>query len=281
MRTIGKLMDSKLIFIDVDGTLTPPGGYVPPDSAVRAVKRAQELGHKVFLCSGRNYGMMEPLLKYGFDGGIASCGGYVFAGDKVLHNCPMPEDQRNRLMTLYAENGISTELESKDDSYCDDIAKQFLNRDYDKDSHLLRMIQAVWVDLGPHPISEYDGRPVYKIVYVYQSEDQLSAAKAELGDEMMFIEHDFSEPDCRFGEVISRMIDKGSAVRLVAEALGFDIADTIGFGDSMLDIEMIETVGTSVCMDSGSPTLKKKSDLVCPSVEEDGIEWAFRELGLI
>lgn len=70
-------MDRKLIFVDVDGTLTPPGGQIPPESALRAIKMAQKLGHKVFLCSGRNHAMMEPLFKYGFDGGIASCGGYV------------------------------------------------------------------------------------------------------------------------------------------------------------------------------------------------------------
>ena len=80
----------KLIFLDVDGTLTPPGGYEPPESALRAVKKARELGHKVFLCSGRNYGMIKPLMKFGFDGGIASCGGYVYTGDKVLYDNPMP-----------------------------------------------------------------------------------------------------------------------------------------------------------------------------------------------
>ena len=273
-------MNRKLIFLDVDGTLTPPGGQEPPESALRAIKRAQERGHKVFLCSGRNNAMMEPLYKYGFDGGIASCGGFVFAGDTVLHDCPMPEDQRDRLIALFKENAVSIELEAKDDSYCDDKAKRFL-KDKSKNSHLLRMIKAVWIELGPHPIEEYDGRPVYKLVYVYESDDQLNDAKAELGDDLMFIAHDFSEPDCKFGEVISRMIDKGSAVRLVAEKLGFDIADTVGFGDSMLDTEMIEAVGTSVCMDSGSPKLKEMSDLVCPGVYEDGIEWAFRKLGLI
>ena len=274
-------MNRKLIFLDVDGTLTPPGGQEPPESAVRAIKRAQERGHKVFLCSGRNNAMMEPLYKYGFDGGIASCGGFVFAGDTVLHDCPMPEGQRDRLIALFKENGVSIELEAKDDSYCDDIAKRFLEENTGRNSHLLRMIKAVWIDLGPHPLEEYDGRSIYKLVYVYESDDQLSAAKEELGDDLMFIAHDFSEPDCKFGEVISRMIDKGSAVSLVAEKLGFDIADTVGFGDSMLDTEMIEAVGTSVCMDSGSPKLKEMSDLVCPGVDEDGIEWAFRKLGLI
>ena len=205
----------------------------------------------------------------------------MFAGETVLHDCPMPDDQKNRLITLFEENGVSIELESKDDSYCDGRAKRFLEDNKNRNSQLLRMIKAVWIELGPHPLEEYDGRPVYKLVYVYENDDQLSDAKAELGNDLKFIAHDFSEPGCKFGEVISRMIDKGSAARLVAEKLGYDIADTIGFGDSMLDLEMIEAVGTSVCMDSGSPKLKEMSDLVCPAVDDDGIEWAFRKLGLI
>ena len=273
-------MDRKLIFLDVDGTLTPPGGQEPPESAVRAIKMAQDRGHKVFLCSGRNYGMMVPLYEYGFDGGIASCGGYVFAGDDVLYDDPMPEDQKDRLIALFKENGVSIELEAKDYSYCDDIAKKHLEND-PGNSHVRRMIKAVWIELEPRPLDEYDGRPVYKSVFVYENDDQLKAVRAELEDDLMFILHDFSEPGCKFGEVISRRIDKGSAVRIVAEKLGFDIADTVGIGDSMLDIEMIEAVGTSVCMDSGSPKLKEMSDLVCPGVNEDGIEWAFRELGLL
>ena len=44
---------------------------------------------------------------------------------------------------------------------------------------------------------------------------------------------------------------------------------------------MIEAVGTSVCMGDGSEYLKERSDLICPPTHEDGIEWAFRELGLI
>ena len=70
-------------------------------------------------------------------------------------------------------------------------------------------------------------------------------------------------------------------VRIMADAFGADIADTIGFGDSMNDLEMIETVGFSVCMDNGSPALKEKSDLICPAVEQDGLAWAFEKLKLV
>ena len=274
-------MDRKLVFLDVDGTLTPPGGFVPPESAARAVRIARERGHKVFLCSGRNYGTIEPLMKYGFDGGIASCGGFVYADGKVLYDRPIPAEQKDMILDQFAKNGVFLSIEGRDYTYNDEGAKQYLEPDSGVNSHLRKMIKAVWVDLCPRPRAEYDGCPVYKMVFVCRSVDQIASVRAALEDELMFILHDFSEENCIFGEIISRRSDKGSGARIIAETLGYDMADTIGFGDSMLDIELIEAVGTSVCMDSGSPKLKELSDLVCPAVEDDGIEWGFRELGLI
>ena len=87
-------MKPKLIFLDIDGTLTSPGSNVPPDSALAAIREARANGHKVFLCTGRNHAMLSPLLDYGcFDGAVASGGGYVFCGEKVLYDCPMSEQQ--------------------------------------------------------------------------------------------------------------------------------------------------------------------------------------------
>ena len=81
--------------------------------------------------------------------------------------------------------------------------------------------------------------------------------------------------------MINRAFDKGKGVRIVAEHFGAALEDTYGFGDSMNDLEMIETVGHSVCMANGSPALQAKSDLVCPAVDEDGLYHAFEQLGLM
>ena len=82
-------MSPKLIFLDIDGTLTMPGSNEPPQSALEAIRAAQRKGNLVFLCSGRNPGMLEPLLKYGFDGVIACAGGYVTVGDELIYDMPM------------------------------------------------------------------------------------------------------------------------------------------------------------------------------------------------
>ena len=274
-------MNKKLIFLDIDGTLTSPGSNVPPDSALEVIRLAREAGHKVFLCSGRNYDMLSPLLKYDcFDGAVASSGGYVFYGDEVLYDCPMTEEQKDTAMRLFKENGVFRTVEAVDGSFCDEGLSDFLNESSGGNSELVRWRKALESDLGIRPMAEYDGRPIYKVVFMCKEASQLAPAIEALEKDFFFLVQDMAAANCLNGELVNRKFDKGLGIRRVCEALGYDIADTVGFGDSMNDLEMIETVGTSVCMANGSPNLKKKSQIVCPAVEEDGMAKAFRDLGL-
>ncbi len=43
----------KIIFLDVDGTLVDYEGNLP-ESAVEAIRKARENGHKVYICTGRS-----------------------------------------------------------------------------------------------------------------------------------------------------------------------------------------------------------------------------------
>ncbi|MBQ6509757.1 MAG: HAD family phosphatase [Flexilinea sp.] len=273
-------MNSKLIFLDIDGTLTSPGSNIPPESALEAIRQAQANGHKVFLCSGRNPAMLSPLLKYNFEGAVASAGGYIFAGDQILFDCPMEKEDFENAMRLFKENGVFRTIEARDGSWCDPGMGEFLSRQTGGNSELLRWRKALEADLGIRPMSEYDGRPIYKIVFMCESQSQLDPVREAIGEKFnVLIQETFSK-NCLNGEIINRKYDKGRGVRIVAEALGYDIADTIGFGDSMNDLEMIETVGCSLCMENGSAALKAKSDIVCPAVDQDGLAWGFRHLGL-
>ena len=274
-------MNKKLIFLDIDGTLTSPGSNVPPESALKAIEAAREAGHKVFLCTGRNYDMLSPLLRYNcFDGAVASSGGYVFYGDEVLYDCPMTEEQKDTAMRLFKENGVFRTVEAKDGSFCDEGLSDFLNESSGGNSELVRWRKALESDLGIRPMAEYDGRPIYKVVFMCKEASQLAPAIEALEKDFFFLVQDMAAANCLNGELVNRKFDKGLGIRRVCEALGYDNADTVGFGDSINDLEMIETVGTSVCMANGSPNLKKKSQIVCPAVEEDGMAKAFRDLGL-
>ena len=43
----------KIIFLDVDGTLVDYENHLP-ESAVLAVRKARENGHRVYICTGRS-----------------------------------------------------------------------------------------------------------------------------------------------------------------------------------------------------------------------------------
>lgn len=276
-------MDQKLIFLDIDGTLTEPGKNVPPASAVEAVRRAREKGHKVVLCSGRNYGMLFPVLEFGFDGLVASAGGYIEYGGQVVYDCPMTPEQQDRVLNIFKESGIYRTIGGRNHSYTDEGFKEFLaeNAQSEANSELLRWRIQIESELGIHPMSEYDGEPIYGMAFMSRGEERLKQPMQVLQDEFEFCIQDEDACGIVNGELSSKAFNKGKAVKRLCEFLGVSEADTIGVGDSMNDLEMLQAVETSVCMANGSPSLQKIADIVCPSVTEDGLYFVFEKLQLI
>ena len=276
-------MDRKLIFLDIDGTLTEPGKNVPPESAVDAVRRARERGHRVVLCSGRNYGMLFPVLQFGFDGLVASTGGYIEYNGQVVYDCPMTPEQQARVLDVFKESGIYRTIGGRNHSYTDEGFKEFLaeNTDSKANSELLRWRIQIESELDIRPMSEYDGEPIYGMAFMSRGAERLQKPMELLGEEFDFCIQDEDTCGIVNGELSSKAFDKGSAVKRLCEFLGIAREDTIAFGDSMNDLEMLKAVGTSVCMANGSPTLLKIAHMVCPPVTEDGLYSGFEKLNLL
>lgn len=276
-------MNRKVVFLDIDGTLTEPGQNIPPESAVQAIEQAREMGHYVYLCTGRNYDMLSPLLKYGFDGVVASSGGYIESQKEVIYDCPMTEMQRQRAMRLLEENGIFRTVECMDGSYTDEGFKEFLraNAAEGSNSELLRWREQIEKSLNILPMKEYRGQPVYKIVIMSPSKEQLIQPQKALTSDFDFCIQDENKYGFINGEVVNRQFDKGKAVEMVCRHLHIPLCDSVAIGDSMNDREMLETAGISICMKNGSENLKKLADDICPSVQEDGIYKAFLKYHLI
>lgn len=276
-------MQKKIIFLDIDGTLTVLGSNTPPESALRAIRSARGQGHLVFLCTGRNYDMLKPLLSYGFDGVVASAGGYIRCGEQVIYDCPMTQSQQQLVLSTLEENGIFRTVECLDGSFTDDGFKEFLKEHAGENgnSELLRWRKQVEEELNIRSMEEYAGQPVYKVVVMSPDLERLKKAEKKLGQEFLFCIQDEEIHGIVNGELINRKFNKGKAVERVCEYLQIPVEDSIAFGDSMNDKEMMETAGHSVCMENGSEILKKLADEICPRVEQDGLFQAFSRLGFI
>lgn len=275
-------MNQKVIFLDIDGTLTEPGHNEPPASALRAIEQARKAGHYVFLCTGRNYDMLSPLLQYGFDGVVGSSGGYIECSGEVIYDCPMTERQRHSAMDILERNGVFRTVECMDGSYTDEGFKDFLRSHAEEggNSELLRWREQIEKSLHILPMQEYKGQPAYKIVFMSPSMEALDEPREVLSEDFELCIQ--GTDSCGFvnGEVVNRKFNKGKAVELVCKHLKIAVADSIAIGDSMNDREMLETAGISICMANGNEQLKELVDDVCPSVQEDGIYAAFEKYHL-
>lgn len=281
-------MKKKLIFLDIDGTLLPPGEMAAPESAVDAIHRAQANGHKVFLCTGRNLRMTEPLFHYGFDGFVCSAGGYVGCDGKILVDLPMDPEQVQGLRDALGRCGAECTLEVRDDTYggikmIERFAKLFPKKPWATNSEAERWRKMMEFGMTIRPIEEYHGEPVYKIVFIAPNEECLSEVKRLYEDQFVFCESRLGDEKGGIvnGELINRKFNKGTGIKAICEFLGCSLEDTIGFGDSDNDLQMTDVVGVSVCMANGSENLKKLCDRICPAVTEDGIAKEFAALGLI
>ena len=276
-------MERKLIFLDIDGTLTEPGKNEPPASALEAVRRARANGHRVVLASGRSYGMLSPLLRYGFDGLVGSAGGYIMYGEEVVYDCPMTPAQQRLVLDVFQRNGVFRTVESRDNSYTDEAFKDFLREtaQAEGNSELLRWREQIESELGIRPMAEYRGEPVYKVGFVSRDAADLREPMRVLGDSFDFCIQGTDQFGAINGELINKAFNKGLAVERLRAYLGIPIDDTIAFGDSMNDLEMIQTAKLGICMGNGSEALKKIADEVCLPVGENGLYRAFEHHGLI
>lgn len=279
-------MNKKIIFLDVDGTLTSPQGDVS-QCVKNAIKEARLNGHYVFLCTGRNKSGIRSLLDIGFDGIICSAGGYIEMDNKMLYESFLSMDDLKEAREIFERNHVHCNLEATLQTYQDDGMNELFIGASSKEgkgmnSEMQRLMQQQKENFNILPLAEFDKNPVeiHKICFIALNEKDLEEPIRLLSDKFIFIVHELFSKDTINGEIIIKGTNKGNAVRFIVDYLGLSLDDTIGFGDSMNDFEMIKTCYYGVVMENGSEELKKYASTICESVDDDGVYHEFKRLHL-
>lgn len=106
--TESDMTSSKLVFIDIDGTLADEN-HIVPESAKTACARAQANGHKLFICTGRSVPKIERnILDLGFDGVVSVAGAQANIGDKLLFQHLVSPEAIDAVMAYFAEHHIES-----------------------------------------------------------------------------------------------------------------------------------------------------------------------------
>ena len=83
------------------------------------------------------------------------------------------------------------------------------------------------------------------------------------------------------GEISAIGTTKGTAIRYVLNKLNIPKKNAYCFGDSNNDLSMFPEVGTSICMGNGKDEVKKHASFVTKNIDDGGIEFGFKNFGLI
>ena len=229
-------MEPCLVFLDVDGTLLFRGEICGKD--VEALRRLGAAGHKIFINSGRSRAVLPKQLldAVEFDGFV--CGStYVEYHGEVLHRV-LVDDATVRAVCRYAkENGVRMLLEGETHAYgvyggafhaCVDITDRL-------DTYL----------------EEPSRMRVTKITF----DRDLPPAVAETFSGIRVINFG------GYSEAIVRGYDKAFGMRFLGEKLGIPRENTVAFGDSVNDTEMLAYAGKSVIMHSAPASLDRYATL--------------------
>lgn len=275
----------KLIFLDIDGTIAAPG-QPPKPSTVEAVHAARRHGHKVFLCTGRlEMDVPENVWTIGFDGGVYSAGGRIVVNGAEIWNRPMPKELVWRVIDILRQKDLFFVVESAKGTY-GSIDGEI--RDYSSD--LMDVFQnpclyrsGLEKILVNQRLQEKRNLAVYKIVTLFESAAQAQELRQELGPAMKIVLFNKAgENACRVpGEISDASVNKGTALHRVCDYLKIPCGDTIAFGDSMNDAEILRAAGTGVAMGNAGEEVKKLAGQVCERWDEDGIAKALARIGII
>ena len=244
----------KIAFFDVDGTLIKLGTKELSDKTEKALTKLRQNNVLLCMATGRSYPTIPHFQGIDFDVLLTFNGSYVKSGEKIIFKNPLHNEDKNQIIqnlkNMKRAIAISNENFIVTNGTDEDLAQYFaignetmiISDDFDK-------------------LSQND---IYQIMCAGRKEEYekilqgtKNAQVAAWWDKAV--------------DIIPANGGKGNAVNAVLKYYGFSKEEAIAFGDGQNDIEMLEAVGTGVAMGNAKYEVKERADVVCKSVEEDGV----------
>lgn len=258
----------KLAAIDVDGTLLN-SEYQLAASAKAAIETARRAGLMVTLVSGRpRCGILEYLEHLRLEApDITSGGAFIYdpQRDHVISEERIPPETARQVFLKARQAGVAIFSEAPYKIHFEapaDILERMpsVGRDYMVRSQDLQQED----DLQPTKITLIGDPEVLR---------ELESALRTIDPPIHL-----TSSGARFLEANRQGINKGYALRTLADYLDIPPHSIIAIGDNHNDVSMFEVAGYSVAMGNAPELVKDQADLVAPSNDDDGLLWTLEKI---
>jgi len=257
-------MDYKIVFFDVDGTITHHEDGSISNNTKEAIKALIDKGIKVVAATGRPLSMCEEIRELGIDTFITANGAYVKHKQEIIHKLPMDKTiirevfdfahTYNHGLSFYTENYGLNGVENIE------IAKA-----------LKETLSLLHYPAANPLIYEQE---VY-LMCLFADEDTAQKYREQFPHLTFRRWHPFVL------NVLQEEVSKSLAIIKVLQYFNLDKSEAVAFGDGENDIDMLEFVGLGIAMGNGSERLKGAADFVTKKSSEDGIEFALKKYGIL
>jgi Cof subfamily protein (haloacid dehalogenase superfamily) len=258
-----------LVAFDVDGTLV--GRDLAISSAVReAIARMLQAGIAGCLVTGRMYRATIPFVReLGFDSPVICYQGAAIidpATDEVLANSALANEVVREIIEVTERDRMHLQLYRNDEYYCE-ARNRF--------SELYAALSQVQPIIVPSLREAFAFSPSTKAVIV--ADAPIAAEYAQRVGGMLDGRANVTRSLPEFVEVLDRAVDKGVALRFVADRLGVATEDIIAIGDSWNDAQLLEAAGFGIAMGSAPDELRAIAGAVVADVANDGVAEAIEK----
>ncbi|EHZ21970.1 HAD hydrolase, IIB family protein [Streptococcus pneumoniae GA13723] len=245
-------MSIKLIAVDIDGTLVNSQKEITPE-VFSAIQDAKEAGVKVVIATGRPIAGVAKLLD---DLQLRDEGDYVVTFNGAL----------------VQETATGHEIISESLTYEDYLDMEFLSRKLGVHMHAITKdgIYTANRNIGKYTVhestlvsmpifyrtpEEMADKEIVKCMFI--DEPEILDATIEKIPAEFYERYSINKSAPFYLELLTKNVDKGSAITHLAEKLGLTKDETMAIGDEENDRAMLEVVGNPVVMENGNPEIKK------------------------
>lgn len=256
-----------IVSFDVDMTLIDHKDWMIPDSALETIEKLRE-NYIIVLATGRDMdSAFSTVIRDQIrpDAIIHLNGTKVTVGDKVIYEHTFDKHLLKQILA-YAEKTPYS------------VGTTIGDRDYYVHPEVVKKHDAsLWGECGrrfedPGKLVELEVRTM-----AYIGNEEGAKAMEEAFPEI----HVHMFADKRGADVVERNAGKAMGLVRLCEYYRIPLSETVAFGDSMNDYDIIKAAGKGIAMGNAMNELKKAADYVTDSIDQDGIKNACLHFGLI